>query len=164
TIARLRGSLLAMAADVLSGPGGLASWLRRSQLTGPAAGPGLPLDVPLPLDAAEAEPVIPAHLRRAATARHPHCAFPGCDQPTSVCQIHHLAPRSRGGPPALPTLVPLCASPPLTVTHRGGGPRPLKPDATPPATSPDGRRTYQSHGPPSHSPPGHYDDPPAQAA
>src|SRR5262249_8944875 len=43
-IARLRGSLLALAADVLSGPGGLAAWLRQSQLTGPAAGPGLPLD------------------------------------------------------------------------------------------------------------------------
>ncbi len=39
TLARLRGSLLAMAADVLSGPGGLAAWLRRSQLAGPAPGP-----------------------------------------------------------------------------------------------------------------------------
>src|SRR5215470_13016829 len=37
TVERLRGSLLAMAADVLSGPGGLASWLRRSQLAGPGA-------------------------------------------------------------------------------------------------------------------------------
>ena len=82
TLARLRGSLLAMAADVLSGPGGLAAWLRRSQLPGgPGAGASLPLDVPLPLDAGEAEPAIPAHLRRAATTRHPHCAFPGCDQP-----------------------------------------------------------------------------------
>src|SRR5215831_21049366 len=72
TVARLRGSLLAMAADVLSGPGGLAAWLRQSQLAGPAAGPGLPLDVPVPLDAGEAEPAIPAHLRRAATTRHPH--------------------------------------------------------------------------------------------
>src|SRR4029077_10517267 len=66
TIARLRGSLLAMAADVLSGPGGLAAWLRRSQLTGPAAGSSLPLDVPLPLDAGGAGPVIAAHPRRAA--------------------------------------------------------------------------------------------------
>ena len=39
TLARLRGSLLAMAADVLSGPGGLAAWLRQSQLTGPATLP-----------------------------------------------------------------------------------------------------------------------------
>ena len=170
TIARLRGSLLALAADVLSGPGGLASWLRRSQLAGgPAAGPGLPLDVPLPLDTGEAEPAIPAHLRRAATSRHPHCAFPGCDQPASVCQIHHLIPRSQGGPTALRNLVPLCAFHHLIVIHRWGWTLRLKPDGTTTAISPDGRRTYHSHGPPSHSPPSHsppgqHDDPPAQAA
>ena len=106
TIARLRGSLLAMAADVLSGPGGLAAWLRQSLLPGgPGASASLPLDVPLPLDAGEAGPAIPAHLRRAATARHPHCAFPGCGQPASVCQIHHLTPRSAGGPTALRNLI-----------------------------------------------------------
>jgi hypothetical protein len=156
---RLRGSLLAMAADVLSGPGGLAAWLRQSLLTGPAARPGLPLDVPLPLDGGSAEPVIPAHLRRAVAARHPHCAFPGCDQPTSVCQIHHLTPRSQGGPTALRNLVPLCAFHHLIVIHRWGWTLRLKPDGTTTATSPDGRRTYHSHGPP-----GHHDDPPAQAA
>src|SRR5215470_15888465 len=57
TLARLRGSLLALAADVLSGPGGLASWLRQTALAGgPAAGPSLPLDVPLPLDTGQTEP------------------------------------------------------------------------------------------------------------
>jgi hypothetical protein len=164
TIARLRGSLLAMAADVLSGPGGLASWLRQSQLTGPAAGPGLPLDVPLPLDVGGAEPVIPAHLRRAATSRHPHCAFPGCDQPASVCQIHHLIPRSEGGPTALRNLVPLCAFHHLIVIHRWGWTLTLHTDGTTTATTSDGRRTYHSHSPPGHSRPGRHDDPPAQAA
>ena len=169
TIARVRGSLLAMAADVLSGPGGLASWLRQSQLTGPAAGPGLPLDVPLPLDVGGAEPVIPVHLRRAATSRHPHCAFPGCDQPASVCQIHHLIQRSEGGPTTLRNLVPLCAFHHLIVIHRWGWTLTLHTDGTTTATSPDGRRTYHSHGPPGYSPPGHsrpgrQDDPPAQAA
>ena len=165
TIARLRGSLLAMAADVLSGPGGLAAWLRQSQLTGPGASPSLPLDVPLPLDAGEAGPAIPAHLRRAATARHPHCAFPGCDQPSSVCQIHHLIPRSEGGPAALGNLVPLCAFHHLIVIHRWGWTLRLHPDGTTTATSPDGH-TLHSHGPPApgHGPPGHRDDPPAQAA
>ena len=105
TIARLRGSLLAMAADVLSGPSGLAAWLRQSQLTGPGASTSLPLDLPLPLDTGEAGPVIPGHLRRAATSRHPHCAFPGCGQPSSVCQIHHLTPRSAGGPTTLRNLI-----------------------------------------------------------
>ncbi|MFI5081355.1 MAG: DUF222 domain-containing protein, partial [Streptosporangiales bacterium] len=148
TLARLRGSLLTLAADVLSGPGGLAAWLRQSQLTGPAAGPGLPLDVPLPLDVGQAEPAIPAHLRRAAATRHPHCAFPGCGQPSSVCQIHHLIPRSQGGPTALPNLVPLCAFHHLIVIHRWGWTMRLKPDGTTTAISPDGQRTYHSHGPP----------------
>jgi hypothetical protein len=166
TIARLRGSLLAMAADVLSGPGGLASRLRQSQLAGLGASASLPLDVPLPLDAGEAGPVIPAHLRRAATSRHPHCTFPGCDQPSSVCQIHHLTPRSEGGPTALRNLVPLCAFHHLIVIHRWGWTLTLHPDGTTTAVSPDGRRTYHSHGPPvpGHDPPGRHDDPPAQAA
>jgi len=161
TIARLRSSLLAMAADVLSGPGGLAAWLRQSQLTGPGASASLPLDVPLPLDVGEAEPVIPAHLRRAAAARHPHCAFPGCDQPSSVCHIHHLVPRSDGGPTALHNLVPLCAFHHLIVIHRWGWTLRLKTDGATTATSPDGRRTYHSHGPPDL---GRYNSPPAQAA
>jgi hypothetical protein len=71
TLARLRGSLLAMAADVLSGPAGLAAWLRQSQLAG---GPG-----------ARAAPWYgsPGRLRRfAATAptgaaRHPGRRPPG---------------------------------------------------------------------------------------
>jgi hypothetical protein len=80
-----------MAADALSGPGGLAAWLRHSALGGgPGGTASLPLGVPLPLDAGEAEPTIPAHLRRAVTTRHSCCAFPGCDQPAGLCQIHHL--------------------------------------------------------------------------
>ena len=149
TLARLRGSLLALAADVVSGPGGLASWLRQSQLGGgSAATPSLPLDVSLPLDSGQAEPAIPAHLRRAVTTRHPHCAFPGCDQPSSLCQVHHLIPRAREGPTALHNLVPLCAFHHLTVIHRWGWTLRLHPDGTTTATSPDSRRTLHSHGPP----------------
>jgi hypothetical protein len=140
-----------MAADVLSGPGGLASWLRHSQLTGElAATPSLPLDVPLPLDAGQAEPAIPAHLRRAVTIRHPHCAFPGCDHPASVCQVHHLIPRASGGPTALHNLVPLCAFHHLTVIHRWGWILTLHPNGTTTATSPKGR-TLHSHGPPANA-------------
>jgi hypothetical protein len=149
TVARLRGSLLAMAADVLSGPGGLAAWLRRTQLTGPGAGAAsLPPDVPFPLDTAEAEPAVPAHLRRAVTTRHPHCAFPGCEQPASVCHIHHLIPRSAGGPTALHNLITLCAFHHLIVIHRWGWSLRLHPDGTTTATSPDGRRVFHSHSPP----------------
>jgi hypothetical protein len=162
TRARLRGSLLAMAADVLSGPGGLAAWLRQSQLTGgPGASLSQPLGIPVPLDTGEAEVAIPAHLRRAVTARHSGCAFPGCDHPASVCQIHHLIPRSRGGPTALPNLVPLCAFHHLTVIHRWGWTLRLHPDGTTTATSPAGR-TLHSHGPPSQDHPPSHDHPPGR--
>jgi len=149
TRARLRASLLAVAAGALSGPGGLAAWLRHSALGGgPGGTASLPLDVPLPLDVGEAEPAIPAHLRRAVTTRHSCCAFPGCDQPASVCQIHHLVPRSQGGPTALHNLITLCAFHHQVVIHRWGWTLTLHPSGTTTATSPDGRRVYHSHGPP----------------
>jgi hypothetical protein len=145
-----------MAADALSGPGGLAAWLRHSALAGePGGTASLPLDVPLPLDIGETESTIPAHLRRAVTTRHPSCAFPGCEQPASVCQVHHLIPRSEGGPTALHNLVPLCAFHHQTVIHRWGWHLRLNPDGTTIAASPDGRRVFHSHSPPSHGPPSH---------
>jgi hypothetical protein len=159
---RLRCALLGLAADTLSGPEGLAARLR-------AALDGKPLTtVSLPLDIGAATETIPAHLRRAVTTRHPHCAFPGCDQPSSVCDIHHLIPRARGGPTSLPNLVALCGFHHLTAIHRWGWHLTLHSDGTTTATSPDGTRTLHSHSPPSHSPdgtrapPGH--GPPSQAA
>jgi len=139
---RLRRALLGLAADALSGPGGLPARLR-------AALDGTPLTtVSLPLDIGAATETIPAHLRRAATTRHPRCAFPGCDQPASVCDIHHLIPRARGGPTALPNLVPLCGFHHQIAVHRWGWELHLNPDGTTTATSPDRTRTLHSHGPP----------------
>jgi hypothetical protein len=153
---RLRRALLALAADALSGPEGLAARVR-------AALDGRPLSsVSLPLDVGAATETIPAHLRRAVTTRHPHCAFPGCDQPASVCDIHHLTPRARGGPTSLPNLVPLCTFHHLIAIHRKGWTLTLHSDGTTMATSPDGKRTLHSHGPPSHGPPSH--GPPSYAA
>jgi Domain of unknown function (DUF222)/HNH endonuclease len=149
TLGRLRRALLAMAADVLSGPGGLAAWLRASVLPGgPGATPSLPLGAPHPLDLGETEPAIPPHLRRAVTSRHPHCAFPGCEQPASVCQVHHLIPRARGGPTTLGNLVPLCTFHHLVVIHRWGWTLVLHPDGSTTATSPDHARVLHSHSPP----------------
>ena len=132
----------------MSGPGGLAAALR----TG-LAGTGLALATPLtsvslPLDIGAGSEAIPVHLRRAVTLRHPHCAFPGCGQPTSICDIHHLVPRSAGGATALPNLVPLCRFHHLIAIHHWGWTLRLNPDATTTATSPDGRRVWHSHGPP----------------
>jgi hypothetical protein len=80
---RLRRALLAVAADALSGPGGLAAQLRAALLrTGPDRGP-LALDreplasVSLPLDVGPATETIPAHLRRAVSTRHRIVRSPG---------------------------------------------------------------------------------------
>jgi hypothetical protein len=141
--------MLRLAADVLSGPGGLASWLRQSQLGGgPGGGVSLPLGVPLPLDTGEAGPTIPAHLRRVVTTRHIHCAFPGCRVRATDCHIHHLVPRARGGPTALGNLVPLCKFHHLTAIHRWGWTLTLYADGSTTATSPNRARILRDHGPP----------------
>jgi Domain of unknown function (DUF222)/HNH endonuclease len=146
---RLRRALLGLAANTLSGPDGLAARVR-------AALDSTPLTtVSLPLDIGAASEIIPAHLRRAVTTRHPCCAFPGCDQPASVCDIHHLVPRSRGGPTSLPNLVPLCGFHHLTAIHRWGWTLALHTDGTTTATSPNRTRTLHSHSPPGHDPPSH---------
>jgi hypothetical protein len=139
---RLRRTLLALAADVLSGPGGLAGWLRSGLAIPEAATPSLPLDI------AGAADLIPAHLRRAAMTRHRHCAFPGCKQSASVCQLHHLVPRRQGGPTTLRNLVPLCSFHHLIAIHTWGWQLTLNPDGTTTATSPDGTRKLHSHSPP----------------
>jgi hypothetical protein len=138
---RLRRALLGLATDALSGPGGLAAQLRAG-LDGPLA------TVSLPLDTGPATETIPAHLRRAVTTRHPHCAFPGCAQPASACEIHHIIPRSRGGPTTLANLLTLCTFHHKIVIHRWGWTIRLNSDGTTTATSPYGH-TLHSHSPPS---------------
>ena len=153
TLARLRETMLRLAADAMSGPGGLASWLRRSRLgDGPGASRSLPLSIPLPLDTGQAKPVIPASLRRAVLTRHRYCCFAGCRVPATACDIHHFIPRSQGGPTALGNLGPVCEFHHLIVIHTWGWTLTLNPDGSTTATSPDRTRTLRDH------------DPPAQAA
>jgi hypothetical protein len=82
------------------------------------------------------------------TARHPHCAFPGCTQPASVCEIHHIIPRSRGGPTTLSNLVTLCTFHHKIAVHRWGWQLRLNSDGTTTATGPGGHILH-SHTPPS---------------
>ena len=137
--APLRAAITRHAADLLSGPAGLAAWLRTGLLTGPAATISLPLDTGKPTE------TIPPHLRRAVACRDRHCAFPGCQQSPSACQIHHLVPRSRGGPTDLGNLLLLCPFHHLTVIHRWGWAIILNPDGTTTATSPDQGKVLHSH-------------------
>jgi hypothetical protein len=137
-----RQLILRAAADVLSGPAGLAAYLRAAPMTGLAASVSLPLDVGTATD------TIPVHLRRAVTARDRHCRFPGCHQPPAACHPHHITPRAKGGPTSLANLLSLCAFHHLIAVHRWGWRIVLHPDGTTTATSPDGTRTLHSHGPP----------------
>jgi hypothetical protein len=146
TRARLRRAMLGLAIQALSGPGGLAAHLRATFATTATTATTA---LSLPLDIAAATPTIPSHLRKAAAIRHSRCAFPGCDQPFSVCDLHHLIPRSHGGATSLPNLVPLCQFHHLTAIHRWGWALRLHPDGTTTATSPDGSRVFHSHSPPS---------------
>jgi hypothetical protein len=139
----LRQILIARAADLLSGPAGLAAYLRAGQLDGPAA------SVSLPLDTGAATDTIPANLRRAVIIRDRHCRFPGCHQPPMACQPHHIIPRSKGGKTCLTNMLLLCTFHHLIAVHRWGWGIVLLPDGTVIATSPIDGHTLHSHGPPS---------------
>jgi hypothetical protein len=135
TLARLSSALLAHAADVLSGPAGLAAFLRGHYA--PAGRPDT--NVSLPLDVGAATEEIPAHLRRVVILRDRCCAFPGCGQQPAACQVHHIRPRSKGGATSLRNTILLCRFHHLIAVHRWGWQIALHPDGTVTATSPDGR-------------------------
>jgi hypothetical protein len=130
------------AVTLLSGPSGLAAWLRTNALTGPAASISLPLDIGTATD------TIPQHLRRAVIHRDRHCRFAGCDRPPAACQVHHLVPRAHGGATKITNLVLLCSFHHLTVVHTWGWQFILNADGTTTAISPDRKRILHSHDPP----------------
>jgi Domain of unknown function (DUF222)/HNH endonuclease len=138
----VRELVLARATRLLSGPAGLAAQLRSGLLPRPAAAISLPLDIGM------ATEIIPAHLRRAVALRDKHCAFAGCDRVPKACQVHHIVPRSEGGPTSLGNLMLLCPFHHLVAIHRWGWQIRLNPDGTTTATSPAGDRILHSHAPP----------------
>ena len=144
TLARLSHALLARAADVLSGPAGLAAFLRGNYVAA-----GRPFaNLSLPLDVGKATEEIPAQLRRAVIHRDRCCRFPGCAQPPAACQVHHVRGRKDGGPTCLKNLILLCRFHHLIAVHRWGWAIALHPDGTVTATSRDGQRVLHSHSPP----------------
>jgi len=137
-----RQMVIKAAADLLSGPGGLASYLRTR------LAPDIVASVSLPLDVGAVTETIPVHLRRAVTVRDRHCRWPGCHEPAAACQPHHIIPRAKGGPTCLTNMLNLCTFHHLIAIHRWGWGIVLLPDGSVTVTSPDGYRTYRSHGPP----------------
>ncbi len=140
--AALRRTLLELAADAMSGPDGLAAYLRTRTLGVPYTGKSLPLDMGQVKG-------IPDHLRRAVILRDRHCQWPGgCDKPAAGCQVHHVVFLSRGGRTVLKNLLLLCAYHHQVCIHRLGWTLTLHPDGTTEARSPDGDQILRSHGPP----------------
>jgi hypothetical protein len=140
--AALEQAVIGKAVDLLSGPGGLASFLRRRQLGARLSGPSLPLDIGY-------SETIPAGIRNAVTLRDKHCQWAGrCDQPAEACQVHHTKHKANGGPTSAKDCVLLCWFHHQVVIHRWGWTLVLNPDGTTTAWNKDKTRVLHSHGPP----------------
>jgi len=138
----LEQAIIGTAVDLLSGPGGLASFLRRRQLGARLGGPSLPLDI------GYAE-TIPAGIRNAVMLRDRHCRWPGgCDQPAAACQVHHTKHKANGGKTSVKDCVLLCTFHHQIVIHRWGWTLVLNPDGTTTAWNKDKTKVLHSHGPP----------------
>ncbi|HEX4833213.1 MAG TPA: DUF222 domain-containing protein [Trebonia sp.] len=129
----LERTLLALAVRALSGPDGLAGFLRANLLGRPFAGKSLVLDAGDTDD-------IPDHIRRAVILRDRHCQWPGgCDRPASQCEPHHGRPRYVGGETSLDNLDLYCLAHHHHFIHRLGWRVVRHPDGTRDAISPAGR-------------------------
>ena len=138
----LERQVIGRAVDLVSGPGGLASFLRRQQLGARLGGPSLPLDI------GYAE-TIPAGIRTAVILRDRHCQWTGgCHQPASACEVHHVKHKADGGPTSVKDCILLCFFHHQVVIHRWGWTLVLHPDGTTTAWNRDKTKVLRSHSPP----------------
>ena len=128
---RLSRALLRLAVDAVSGPGGLAGYLRARQLGAPYHGASIPLDIGESRD-------IPEYMRRAVIRRDRGCAWPGCAKPPSACEPHHLIPRADGGKTEVRNLKMLCWFHHHVCVHRDGWQGTAHPDGAVTARAPWG--------------------------
>ncbi len=135
-------AVIGKAVDLLSGPGGLASFLRRRQLGVRLGGPSLPLDIGY----AES---IPAGIRNAVLLRDRHCQWAGgCTQPAGACEVHHTTHKADGGKTSVKDCVLLCPFHHQIVIHRWGWTLVVNPDGTTSAWNKNKTKVLHSHGPP----------------
>ena len=138
----LEQAIIGTAVDLLSGPAGLASFLRRRQLGARLGGPSLPLDIGY-------SETIPAGIRNAVILRDRHCQWAGrCDQPAAACEVHHTRHKANGGKTSVKDCVLLCTFHHQIVIHRWGWTLVLNPDGTTTAWNKDKTKVLHSHGPP----------------
>ena len=140
--AALEQAVIGKAVDLLSGPGGLASFLRRRQLGVRLGGPSLPLDIGY----AES---VPAGIRNAVLLRDRHCQWAGgCHQPAGACQVHHTKHKANGGATSVKDCVLLCPFHHQVVIHRWGWTLVVNPDGTTTAWNKNKTKVLHRHGPP----------------
>ena len=138
----LQYALARLAIHFVSGPGALASALRRSLLGAPLNGKSVILDVGY-------SDTIPEPIRKAVTARDKGCAWPGgCHRRPAACDVHHVKHKRHGGKTSVSDCVMLCQYHHDICIHRLGWEFELLPDGSTRATSPDGKTILRSHGPP----------------
>jgi hypothetical protein len=137
----LRHAMTRLAADLVSGPAGVAAVLRQGLLQQPYNTPSLPLDI-------GHSDSIPSHIRRAVLLRDRKCAWPRCGRPAVYCDVHHLRHRENGGETSLDNLVLACQYHHDVCIHRRGWQLILHPDGTTEARSPNGKQILHSHAPP----------------
>ncbi len=141
----LRHALARLAVDLVSGPTGIASFLRRGLLEHPWDAPSLPLDIGY-------HESIPASIRRAVLWRDRHkCAWPRCDRPAAWCDVHHIEHKRHGGKTSVKTCVTLCQFHHDVCIHRRGWRIVLHPDGTTSVYGPKGQVQHSHSRPP---PPG----------
>jgi len=136
----LRYAIARLAIDFLSGPNGLAGFLRTTLFARPYSTPSLPLDI------GYAE-TIPAHIRRAVLLRDKRCAWPRCRKPTVYCDVHHLNHKKDGGKTSVSDCVLLCQFHHDVCIHRWDWRLILHPDGTTTVYGPHGQILH-SHSPP----------------
>ncbi len=141
----LEQAIIGKAVDLVSGPGGLASFLRRRQLGARLAGPSLPLDVGVSKD-------IPAAIRRAVIMRDQHCRWTGgCDQPAAACEVHHVTHKADGGKTSIKDCILFCTHHHQVAIHQMGWTVVLNPDGTTTAWNRDKTKVLHSHSPPANT-------------
>jgi Domain of unknown function (DUF222) len=137
----LRHAIARLAIDLVSGPDGVASVLRRGLLEQPFSGKSVVLDVGYSTG-------VPSAIRRAVQLRaQGHCEWPGCQRRAAHCDVHHLVHQSHGGETSTRNCVLLCQFHHDICLHRRGWRLVLHPDATTTAYGPGGK-VLRSHGPP----------------
>jgi hypothetical protein len=138
----LEQAVIGKAVELLSGPGGLASFLRRKLLGARLAGDSLPLDIGY-------SDTVPAGIRNAVRHRALHCEWAGrCDQPAAACEVHHTKHKANGGKTSLTGCVLLCHYHHQVMIHRLGWTLVVNPDGTTTAWNKDKTKILHSHGPP----------------